>query len=653
MSMHGKTTGYVRGHKGSQAFKIFSKGMVCLLISQIIFFGVPAVFSLLVQNWPEPIRGIVEYLDQNLKVGKVHAAGEVEFVSIIDPDNGAGTDYTSLTSWESSVQVDLTAFTTKVIAGSMTAGSIADGVAITQTTSGATAVAVHAAATQMLVKSIVGTPNGTNTWYPTADGNDSTNAWTPTNAGDPAIAVAKCRSTSSTADITKFTIDGWTTSADSYIKIYTDPAESYRHDGTYNTAKYRMEAASGADFDGVIIIRENYVRIEGLQFQLTNSGGNLSTSAIYMVDQTSPSDILIKNNIMKGVISAANSEGRGIYGNDADITATITNNIIYDFVNSATANNAGIGTALGGTYNIYNNTLVDNFEGIDVDAGTVVAKNNLVTGSGDANAYIGTFAVGTNYNATNGTDAVGQGANNRISQTFTFLNEGSDNFHLAAGDTGAKNQGTDLSGDFTDDIDSTTRSGTWDIGADDDPPVSGPVISSLTVAPSAGILKVGSTITMTIDANATGYTESVITVNSKDVTGFTDVGDTTYTVVYTIAEGDTNVSSGNLTASVVLDDGVNTNTPFTTVGANTVVIDANSPAISSVTGSSIYVANDTITIIFDEPMDTTTITDGIATLVIRYADDISGTNEVIMPTANATVTWSGGNTIATITLDGS
>jgi len=36
------------------------------------------------------------------------AKGVTEFISIIDPGNASGTDYTSLSSWEQYNQVDLT-----------------------------------------------------------------------------------------------------------------------------------------------------------------------------------------------------------------------------------------------------------------------------------------------------------------------------------------------------------------------------------------------------------------------------------------------------------------------------------------------------------------------------------------------------------------
>jgi hypothetical protein len=51
--------------------------------------------------------------------------------------------------------------------------------------------------------------------------------------------------------------------------------------------------------------------------------------------------------------------------------------------------------------------------------------------------------------------------------TFTNVTAGSEDFHLISTDTDAIDNGADLSGTFTTDIDGTTRSGTWDIGADE------------------------------------------------------------------------------------------------------------------------------------------------------------------------------------------
>ena len=57
-----------------------------------------------------------------------------------------------------------------------------------------------------------------------------------------------------------------------------------------------------------------------------------------------------------------------------------------------------------------------------------------------------------------------------------------------------------------------------------------PVIGNVTFNPISGILPIGGVIVTTIDADAAGYTLGASTVNDVAVTGFTDNGDTTYTV---------------------------------------------------------------------------------------------------------------------------
>ncbi|MCK4945950.1 MAG: hypothetical protein KAS59_06785, partial [Alphaproteobacteria bacterium] len=389
-----------------------------------------------------------------------------EFVSIVDPDSGAGTDYTSLASWESNNQVDLSAATTLVFSHSGITGIIADTNSVTGTTSGATADVVHATSTQILLENVSGGPfESGEQIYQIQD----TNYVTISNTGDMAISVASCRSSAGTADTTAVIIDGWTTLDTNYIKIYTE-AEN-RHSGIWSESVYRLSGTVAANDTYILDIKENYVEVEGLQISLTNSGGYTGCKAVNIDSQVASSEISLNSNIIKGVISEVNSEATGIYANGVDIIAKIYNNIIYDFVNGTTANTAGIVTATGGTYYLYNNSLIDNYLGINIGAGTAAAKNNIVKGSGDVNAYIGTFAVGTDYNATDITDEIGSGSNNQILQTFLFVNESGDDFHLAAIDTSARNSGTDLSADvnlsISDDIDGNIRLGAWDIGADE------------------------------------------------------------------------------------------------------------------------------------------------------------------------------------------
>ena len=93
-------------------------------------------------------------------------------VNIIDPDSGAGYDYTSLNTWESNEQADISVTT-----------------------------------------------------------------------GSDEQHTATCRSTGGTDDLTGVYLLGWTTEEpDNYIKIWTDPGESYRHVGVWETGnKYRLQ----------------------------------------------------------------------------------------------------------------------------------------------------------------------------------------------------------------------------------------------------------------------------------------------------------------------------------------------------------------------------------------------------------------------------
>ena len=79
------------------------------------------------------------------------------------------------------------------------------------------------------------------------------------------ISVAKCRCTNGTADVTGFTVDGWVTSATQYIKIWTDPTESYRHAGVWPTGnKYVLSTGAAA-----VIIAESYTKIFGICHNLS------------------------------------------------------------------------------------------------------------------------------------------------------------------------------------------------------------------------------------------------------------------------------------------------------------------------------------------------------------------------------------------------
>jgi len=271
------------------------------------------------------------------------------------------------------------------------------------------------------------------------------------------ISVAKCRCTGGTADTTGFTVDGWVTSATQYIKIWTDPTESYRHAGVWPTGnKYVLSTG-----DASVTIAESYTKIFGICHTVTGgSDGIQSSGYVHHVE--------IAYCILRATLD---SGSEAIYSNNlsADFWK-IYNNIIYD--HSFIGVWQRIDSYMGWLY--YNNTFHNCGTGIKDGAasGTSIAINNLFS-TCTTNAS-GTFAAPTDYNATDdasiGYTVTGSGnTHDHVSHTFTFANEGGDNFHLASTDVGAIDLGVSDpgSGLFSDDIDGVARGATWDIGADE------------------------------------------------------------------------------------------------------------------------------------------------------------------------------------------
>jgi len=252
----------------------------------------------------------------------------------------------------------------------------------------------------------------------------------------------------SSADTTAVTIHNYTTTADDYINIYTTSAA--RHLGVYSTSYYRLLVAGYLSYP--LTISSTFVAIVGLQIY----GNNTSTAVITITVAQST----INNNIITEIggnrlVSLSN-------GGAAWTVKNIFNNIIY-----TSGSQEGIGIYYynpGGTINIYNNTIYSCTTGIsyydNYNGGNI--KNNLcITNTTDYNLG-GSSVTFTNNGSSDLTGNVGFRS---MVDTDLFVDTAS-NYHLKAG-AAAIDVGTDLSGTFTDDIDGVTRSGTWDIGADE------------------------------------------------------------------------------------------------------------------------------------------------------------------------------------------
>jgi len=302
---------------------------------------------------------------------------------VVDPDNGSGADYTSLSAWEAAQQGDLTGVRNE-------------------------------------------------------------------------IAVAKCRSTGGTADTTALVVNGWTTSATQYIKIWTDPAETYRHNGTYQTGnKYRLIVSETK----TIATYVNNLLIDGLQVVNTSA-------ATTSVGIESTSLLTISNCIFKcsGNASFVNM------GINSYNTSYIFNTIIYNCGTHAAT--MGIGVPDGVNTFIYNCTVV-----VTLAAAT---GYGIYNGTGTATIKNSYFAAGTSYvGATLTTSASSDASTGSVglrsiavnTTNFTNVTAGSEDFHLPVG-SALINVGTDTHAEgaplnFTTDIDGQTRTRTWDVGADE------------------------------------------------------------------------------------------------------------------------------------------------------------------------------------------
>lgn len=293
----------------------------------------------------------------------------------------------------------------------------------------------------------------------------SLSAWNAAEAQDLTdlggdIMVVNCAG--STADTTNLSISGWTTSATSYIEINGDNTT-----GKLDTSKYRMEVSAATYCIRTLAAGSDFVRLKNLQLKNTNVGGNCleldrQSAATY--------DHRVNNCIFYG----------GVYGAWLGrTTVTMWNNVIYGMSTTGILCIYGYGPP---TANLYNNTIINSVKGIDRDAGTVTAKNNYAGGNTTAD-YEGiiTHTTDASSDTTGSAGLQSIAVSTSTGAKFTNVTAGSEDLHINTGssliDVGTNDPGSGL---FSDDLDGVTRSGTWDIGADEFVAASGtftPIIS--------------------------------------------------------------------------------------------------------------------------------------------------------------------------------
>lgn len=276
----------------------------------------------------------------------------------------------------------------------------------------------------------------------------------------------------------------FTTTAANYIEIIGDNTS-----GKWNTSKYRIEVTNRA---AIYNQYASHVRLYNVQAMVksTNAANylvfRLSTANNGNgVDAVNPT-FLFKNCIARK--DPTSTAGDRVDGWDNSVCGLGTQNGSVRIINCL-----NIGSETGSSSRamtddnsawiianmvVYNCTIAKTNFGMDLHT---VVKNCLATGCNFG--FIGA-ATGSDYNATDDGNGIPGGGTHNVfasgATAFAFVDAANGDYHLASGDGGAKDKGTDLSGlgIFTDDIDGGTRpfGPAWDIGADElgaDTPASG------------------------------------------------------------------------------------------------------------------------------------------------------------------------------------
>ncbi|RKZ09463.1 hypothetical protein DRQ25_06295 [Candidatus Fermentibacteria bacterium] len=264
------------------------------------------------------------------------------------------------------------------------------------------------------------------------------------------VLFATCY-TRNKADTTAVTIDFTSSDADNYFQVYTPIGEaesinSQRHEGKWDDGKYRLEGNQG--YGGFLSMAKDYSKAIGIQVNNTGGTGygSIRINANYC---------LVDKCITKGA-----TEGFYNYGEYCCIRNCIGFNC---------ANNGYRSKSYGstGTY-LINCSFIDCETGINGSSGYTRVYNTVAFGN--TTNWDGAFYSGSDYNAGETADDP-PGSNDIVTVTSgDFTDYANDNFHIVA-ISDLVDAGTDFSSDltwpFSDDIDDDTRSGTWDIGADE------------------------------------------------------------------------------------------------------------------------------------------------------------------------------------------
>lgn len=262
-----------------------------------------------------------------------------------------------------------------------------------------------------------------------------------------------------TDDTTAVTLIGYNPTATNTLTI-----ESLDdHQGVWNDDLYKLSVANGT----VLQITEHYVYLIGLQVELNSQNANYQAVIQSIYNGSGP--CYAERCLFKGANNAT-YRSRGVNISKYGDIFYFYNCVFWNFdtTNSSSANNVFYGT--NSPIYLYNCT-VDGSRNTEhmVVTGSIYAVNTILVNPSTATSSVGGgWDVSSDYNASDLATVTG-GTNDVGSASITFNDAANGDYHLVAGDTDVINAGTNDpgSGLYSDDIDQVTRTGTWDIGADE------------------------------------------------------------------------------------------------------------------------------------------------------------------------------------------
>jgi hypothetical protein len=257
-------------------------------------------------------------------------------------------------------------------------------------------------------------------------------------------------------DTTAATISGFTTDSTRYVKIVA----AEKHNGKWSTAGYRLVLASGNPLN----IDNGYTVLEDIQIHQSGSDRAI-TGWMTAVSSFKCYRCIIRGNNAMSYDGMVMLQGYG-----AGASFAFYNCIFYD-TNGGGYKAIVMNTGVAADFNVFNCTFQNVIQAIYLSSSVVhYIKNNLVKIASGGSSFSGLTDNDANcdYNfiSENYNDPA-CGSHGGYNKTFTFVDEAGDDFHLASTDTGAIDVGNTYSSLYTDDIDGVTRSGTWDVGADE------------------------------------------------------------------------------------------------------------------------------------------------------------------------------------------